>query len=168
MTNGVRKIYLWFGSVEKWCVVGGAMRNVFFYGSGVRWKGVVGITMENVRWDSPGFAYRQSKLFGGKKYFRPLAEYFEKKIRRSKNFPVTYPGTPKKGSGGQFFVPGSPGTSLHTMSPLCFPYIHLLSSFLNKTKELNLKIFTNKSFRKPATHLTGHVWRSSRGNSKTW
>ena len=34
MTNGARNVYLWFGSVEKWCVAGGggheAMRNVFF------------------------------------------------------------------------------------------------------------------------------------------
>ncbi len=41
---------------------------------------------------------------------------FRKKNWRSGIFPVNNQGWHKKGSGGQFFLPGSPGTNLHTMS----------------------------------------------------
>jgi hypothetical protein len=47
---------------------------------------------------------------------KPIPGYLGKKIWRSGIFPVNNQGWHKKGSGGQFFLPGSPGTNLHTMS----------------------------------------------------
>ncbi len=58
--------------------------------------------MENIRWDSPGFAYRQKKLFGGKKYFRLLTRkscirVFWKKNPAVREFPSHIPRYTQKG-----------------------------------------------------------------------